>query len=211
MRILVVGATGMVGSRVVAEAHSRDHSVTAVARSDRSARLPARVPMVVDDAADTDRMSELVAQHDVVIGATRPAPGREGSAGSTLLSLLESTHRADRRLLVVGGAGPLRVPDAPDRLVVDDPRHVPGEWRDVAGASLDQLRVCEGHAADWTYLSPPALLAPGRRRGSYRRGGSTLLVDPLGVSQISAEDLAVAIVDEVEHPRAQGRQFTVGY
>jgi putative NADH-flavin reductase len=48
--------------------------------------------------------------------------------------------------------------------------------------------------------SPPALLEPGVRTGRYRRGTDTLLVGAEGRSWISAEDLAVAAVDELETP-----------
>ncbi|GAB2884739.1 hypothetical protein GCM10022245_20270 [Streptomyces mayteni] len=75
---------------------------------------------------------------------------------------------------------------------------------------LDQVVACRAHSADWAYLSPPALLAPGRRTGTYRRGTTTLLVDAEGVSRVSAEDLAVAVLDELEN-LGEDRHFTVGY
>lgn len=88
-------------------------------------------------------------------------------------------------------------------------RSSPAAWRAFADASTDQLRACERHAdAAWSYLSPPALLEPGRRTGNYRRGTTTLLVGPDGTSRITAEDLAVAAVDELERPGTD-RHFTV--
>ncbi|MYT25222.1 epimerase, partial [Streptomyces sp. SID7760] len=51
-----------------------------------------------------------------------------------------------------------------------------------------------------------AAVAPGRRTGSFRVGGDTLLTDADGNSAVSAEDYAVAFVDEIEqgaHPRAR--------
>lgn len=57
------------------------------------------------------------------------------------------------------------------------------------------------------YLSSPAILEPGNRTGAYRRG-TTLLTAADGSSQISAEDLAVAALDEVEDPGTE-RHFTV--
>ncbi|GAB3116661.1 hypothetical protein GCM10027055_26570 [Janibacter alkaliphilus] len=62
--------------------------------------------------------------------------------------------------------------------------------------------------AAWAYLSPPALLEPGTRTGRYRRGTTTLLTAQDGKSWISAEDLAVAVVDELEQPGAD-RHITV--
>ena len=71
----------------------------------------------------------------------------------------------------------------------------------MAQASLDQFRACQAHSYEgWVYLSPPAIFAPGDATGSYRRGTTTLLRDACGQSRISPEDLALAVVDELEHP-----------
>ncbi|GIJ26623.1 hypothetical protein Vqi01_17850 [Micromonospora qiuiae] len=87
---------------------------------------------------------------------------------------------------------------------------MPPAVREIAAASIAQLDVCRAHAADWVYLSPPALLELGVRTGGHRRGGSTLVVAPDGTSRISAEDLAVAVLDELEQP-GEERHFAVGY
>jgi putative NADH-flavin reductase len=112
------------------------------------------------------------------------------------------------RLLIEGGAATLRVPDSGET-VLEDPRYISDEWRAVAEAGAAQHRQCiEEREADWTYVSPPAILAPGERTGKYRLGSDDLLVDAEGISQISAEDLAVAILDELERPQYRRTRFT---
>jgi hypothetical protein len=64
---------------------------------------------------------------------------------------------------------------------------------------------------DWTILSPAMTIAPGERTGSYRTGTDQLVVDENGKSEISTEDYAVALLDEVEHQRFSRQRFTVGY
>ncbi|MFC9255025.1 NAD(P)-dependent oxidoreductase [Amycolatopsis thailandensis] len=206
MKIAVVGATGMTGSRVVAEAVSRGHHVTAVSRRTPPESPHPDVDVVRGDLTDVDRMGTVFAGVDAVVGATRPAPGAEDTVAATVKALLDAA--AGTRVLVVGGAGPLRSPSG--GLVIDDPEFVPPEWRTIASASTTQLRACEAHAGDWVYLSPPAMLEPGVRTGAYRRGTTTILAAADGSSRISAEDLAVAIVDELENP-GRDRHFTVGY
>ena len=79
----------------------------------------------------------------------------------------------------------------------------------MARASLDQIRACQTHSyRGWVYLSPPAIFGPGDISGSYRHGTTTLLVDSKGQSRISPEDLALAVVDELEQPGGQ-QHFTV--
>jgi uncharacterized protein len=64
---------------------------------------------------------------------------------------------------------------------------------------------------DWTAVSPSAVIAPGTRTGHYRTGTEQLLKDAKGESRISAEDFAVAVVDEIEKPKFKQQRFTVGY
>lgn len=206
MKIAVVGAAGMVGSRVLTEAARRGHDVVAILRTRRPDALPAGVTTVT---ADPLRMAELFDGADAVVAAARPAPGQEHTVAETTTTLLDAAAKAAVRILVVGGAGPLRAPGG--GLVLDDRRYVPLEYRAIAGASATQLAVCQAHAtADWVYVSPPAVLEPGPRTGKYRRGTTTLITTADGTSRISAEDLTVAVLDELEKPGAQ-RHFTVGY
>ncbi|NGO78168.1 NAD(P)H-binding protein [Streptomyces sp. YC504] len=208
MKLAVIGATGMVGSRVTAEAVRRGHEVIAVSRS-APQDLPAGAEWVSADVSRPEGIEPLLASVDAAVLAIRPAPGAEASLAPLTARLLEVADGT--RLLIVGGAGPLRSPDASRGLVVDDPQYVAEQWRAIAVASTEQLGVCTGHVgADWTYLSPPALLAPGERTGTYRRGGDTLLVDADGRSHISAEDLAVAVLDELQEPSGI-RHLTVAY
>ncbi|WP_443072085.1 NAD(P)-dependent oxidoreductase [Streptomyces sp. WMMC1477] len=209
MTIAVLGATGMVGSRVATEAAGRGHRVLALSR--RPAGDEPGVTPVGVDAADAGALRRALsgAAPDAVVLAVRTFPAdREFLVGATR-TVLDVAGEAGARVLVVGGAGALRSPGDGGPLVADDPAYVPTEWRDVATAGVAQLRTCEAHpAADWAYLSPPALLAPGDRTGRYRRGADTLLTAADGRSWISAEDLAVATVDALEAP-GPDRHFTV--
>lgn len=210
MKIAVVGAAGMVGSRVVNEAASRGHDLIAVFRKERPAALPPGVTAVEGDANDPDHMSRLFNGADAIVAATRPAPGHEHTVVMTTTALLNAATTARTRILVVGGAAPLQIPGRPERLVVDSPEYVPEAVRTIAAASVAQLDACRAHPANWIYLSPPAILEPGRRTGQYRRGTTTLITSADGASRISAEDLAVAVLDELENPR-ESKHFTVGY
>lgn len=201
----------MAGGRIAAEAAHRGHQVSGFSRSEGEGGGPAGVALSTADASDPRAMTRIAGDHDVVVLATRPSSGREADVGTVATAVLDAALGAGRRVLVIGGAGPLHSPGNPDRLVVDDQRFVPLQWRDIAQSSVDQLAACDGHRADWTYVSPPALFGPGIRTGAYRRGGTELLVDEHGISRISAEDFALAAVDELEGPQPDVRHFTVAY
>lgn len=199
----------MVGSSVVDEAVGRGHETVAVFRRRKPAALPCGVTAVAGDTDDPGRLSRLFDGTDAIVAAIRPAPGYEHTVPATTTALLDAAGAARTRIVVVGGAAPLRIPGYPDRLVLDSPEYVPEEWRAIAAASVAQLDACQAHRADWVYLSPPAILEPGTRTGTYRRGTTTLITGADGTSRISAEDLAVAVLDELESPGGD-RHFTVG-
>ncbi|MER5662631.1 NAD(P)-dependent oxidoreductase [Streptomyces mirabilis] len=221
MTIAVLGATGMVGSRVITEAVARGHRVLALSRKPAS-EDPDVTPIAVD-ANDAYAVREALAgsvSNDVLNGASNGAVDavvltvrtvpvdQEFLVGATR-TVLDVAARLGMRVLVVGGAGALRSPGDHDLLVADNRAYVPAELKAVAAAGTAQLRTCQAHAdADWVYLSPPALLEPGERTGRYRRGTDTLLTGADGRSWISAEDLAVAVVDELE-TRGSERLITV--
>ena len=73
-----------------------------------------------------------------------------------------------------------------------------------------RCRQCEHVYVDG-YFSPAALIEPGERTGKYRTGGDQLLVDERGKSHITAEDFAVAVLDELENPKNLKRRITVAY
>lgn len=197
MRIVVIGAAGNLGSRIVAEALRRDHHVTTLTRDDV-------------DATDADAVAALIRGHDVGVGATRPLPGDEQSAAVVTRALLDAHAQVGVRFIMVGGAGSLRTPDGGDRLVADDPRWVPTEIAELARTASAQLALCRHHnRADWTYVTPSALMEPGLRTGHYRTGQDELLVDASGASYVSMEDMAVAVLDEIEQPSHRRQRFTV--
>lgn len=213
MKITVFGAAGNVGSRILNEALCRGHEVTAVVRDPtRFHSLPAAVTARVGNADNSDDVAALSMGQDLVITATRPAPGREHELLNTTKALLEGVSRSNVRLLIVGGAASLTVPDSGGLAVIDDPHFLPAAARAIAQASFAQLEVCRAESRlDWVYLSPPAQLVPGARTGHYRLGRDELLLDAQGKSCISMEDLAVVLLDEAERPQHHQTRFTAAY
>ncbi|MEO3823384.1 NAD(P)H-binding protein [Actinomadura sp. B10D3] len=207
MRILLIGATGMIGRRIAAEARERGHEVTGVTRTGNEGTAAAQ-------ASDAAAIARLAAGHDAAV-LTVPPP-RDGSETTGPLlavtrGVLDGLRRAGvRRLIVVGGAGSLEA--APGVRLVDTPEF-PAVYKAESLAAAEQLGVIRAEAGDldWTYISPSAVIEPGERTGTFRVGGDQLLTDAEGASSISAEDYAVALVDELEKGEAVQRRITVGY
>ncbi len=213
MKITVLGSTGNAGRRVVAEALSRGHEVTAVVRNSVSSNdLPATAKVLVGDVGNVEDVVKVSAGQDVVISAIRPTPGQESDAISTTRSLMDGLAQTGVRLLVVGGAATLTVPGTGGKTVIEDSNYLPISARHIGKASADQFEVCLAETrVDWAYLSPAAHFAPGERTGNYRLGTDELLVDAEGISKISMEDVAVVLLDEVEQPKHHRTRFTAAY
>ena len=215
MKIALIGATGFVGAPLVAELLQRGHQVTALARDPSKLAARPQLSARALDVNDPDAVAAAVKGHDAVISTFNPgwdAPG--------LYELFTKGHDAIvagveqsgvKRLLVVGGAASLFV--APGVQLFDTPEfpsHVPANVIPGARAARDALtRLRSNTTLDWTFLSPPALLAPGERTGKYRVGGEQLLMAGPAPAGISVADLAVAIADEIETPKHVRARFTV--
>lgn len=215
MNIALIGPTGFVGSAVLAELLRRGHQVTALTRD--PAKLEARpgLTAVAADAYDANAVATAVHGHDAVVSAFNPGWNEAELYDKFLRGATAITQGVEasgvKRLLVVGGAGSLFV--APGVQLVDTPdfaSHVPANIVPGARAARDHLTALRGNTAlDWTFLSPPALLAPGARSGGYRVGGEQLLMAGDAPAGITVADLAVAIADEIEQPHHQRARFTV--
>ena len=190
MKIALFGATGMVGTRIASEATARGHEVTALSRSTGG------------DLADADAVRRAAASHDVVVSAT--GPSRTGESHQPWLDAVSTliANADDARVLFVGGAGSLLTPDGTRLLDTDGfPEAYKAEATSGA-AALDLFRAAPD-SLDWTFLSPAPAIAPGERTGSY----ATALDTPAG-DFITAEDYAVALVDEIEDPKHRRQRFT---
>ncbi|WP_280152625.1 NAD(P)-dependent oxidoreductase [Piscinibacter sp. XHJ-5] len=212
MKIALIGATGFVGSKVLGEALQRRHQVTALARTPGKLAARPGLEVLEADAGDVDQVAHAIEGHDAVVSAynARGTPDFRARYLAGLRALLDGAKRAGvKRVLWVGGAGSLYV--APGVQLVDTPQF-PAEYKTEAQIARDALDLIrEEQALDWTFVSPAPLLQPGPRTGRFRLGGDEVLMDGAQPGRISVDDLAVAIVDELEKPRHVRQRFTLAY
>lgn len=211
LKIALFGATGMIGSRVAAEAARRGHTVVALSRN------PERVPTGVANLAaasanvlDAASVADAVRGSDVVASAYAPPQGDLGAIVAASKALVDGARTAGvKRMVVVGGAGSLEV--APGTQLVDT-AGFPDAYKAIALAHRDALAYYRTVGdLDWTFFAPAALIAPGERTGTFRTAANVLVADRDGNSSISAEDYAIAFVDEIEQGRFIRQIATVAY
>lgn len=212
--ITVLGGTGYAGAAIVEEAAGRGHQVVSVSRN-RPEALSDGVDHSAGDATDQQFLQNLVSATEHVILALSPRGTMEGKVREVAELLIPIAAAAGVRVGVIGGAGSLRVsPEGPRVVDTEDfPQEFRAEALELADV-WDQLRATE-RDLDWYYISPAAEFGahnPGQRTGAYRTDDSgVLLTDAVGDSHLSAEDLGVAVLDEIETPARHNIRFAVAY
>lgn len=215
MKVAIVGATGKIGSKLLAEALARGHTVTAVVRN--PAKLPKddRIRVAEADVNDGAALAKAFRGQDAVIHSYAPPRDisiqeridQQTNATRTIIGALKAAGL--KRILAVGGAGTSEI--APGVRLMDSylfPKAYEGGAKSTA-VIKDLLKAERG--LDWTSLSPPHQIEPGERTGKYRLGEDNLIFNlDNGRSHISFDDYAVALIDELEKPQHLGQRFTVG-
>lgn len=213
--VLLIGATGFVGSAVLNELVSRGHKVTAVARNIEKVAKSELLDVVKEDVANVDAIAKLADGKDAIISAYNP--GWTNPDIATLISenypkILSAAKKSGvKRLLFVGGAGTLFC--APGLRVVDSgaiPEEIMGGVRPLGDFYLNTLM--NEKDIDWVFFSPAGVFdQQGKKTGNYRLGKDDLIVDAEGNSHISVQDYADAMVNELEKPAHHKERFTIGY
>jgi putative NADH-flavin reductase len=208
-KIVVFGAGGRAGRRVVEEAAARGHAVTAVMRAPDPRLGNERVTVVAGDVTDAASVAAAATGHDAAIttAARLDVPAVDFYTAATRALVTGLTGAGVSRLVLVGIGSALEA--APGRRMLDDPAHPP-DHRAFALGHIAQLDVLADAPLDWVVLAPPPVFLDdaAERTGRYRTGGTALL-EP-APETFSYADLAVALVDEADSPRHHGALVAVG-
>lgn len=211
-RITVLGGNGYAGAALVAEARKRGHEVTSVSRSAPESPVDG-VDHVEGSVLDAEVLDRVTEGRDVVVSTLSPRGDMVGKVEGVVADLISRLAGTPTRLGYIGGASSLLTEESGPRLWDVSKDHVPDEVRPEVQTGLDTLALLEEspESLDWFYVSPPEefgswLGTPST--GSYTLGGDVLLRGADGKSTISADDLALAILDEIEKPAHHRKRFT---
>lgn len=213
--VVLIGASGFVGSAILNELLTKGHKVTAIVRNPQKINVEnPNLAVIKADVSDTNTLINACKGKDAVISAYNPGWTNPHIYEETLRNyplILDAVKQSGvKRLLCVGGAGTLFC--APGLRVVDSgviPEAIMGGVKSLGEFYLNTLM--NEKDIDWIFFSPAGTLEPGQRTGKFRLGKDDLIVDENGNSHISVEDYAVAMIDELENPKHHHERFTIGY
>lgn len=217
MKVALIGASGFVGQHILQELINRKHTVTAIVRNpEKITTKDLLLTVIKADVLQEDEVATSVKNNDAVVSAynagwANPNIYHEFIAGCK--SIQAGVKKAGiKRLIIIGGAGSLYV--APGVQIIDTPQF-PEEFKPGASAARDYLKMIqEEKDLDWTFFSPAIEMSPahpGTRTGTYRTATDNPVFDENGRSRLSVEDVAVAIVDELENQKFSRTRFTAAY
>lgn len=215
-KVAVIGATGFVGTQVVKELANRGYSVNALARNTSKIEESENVKAVTADIYNTAELSEILKGNDAVINAFNPG-WTNPNIFEDFLKGAESIEKAVekagvKRYITVGGAGSLYIAEG---LQLIDTPEFPAEIKPGAEAARQYLEMIKKNEnLDWTFFSPAIEMHQGTagvRKGTYRTAIENPVFDENGRSVLSVEDVAVALVDELENNQFVKQRFTAAY
>lgn len=212
MRIAVIGATGFVGSHVIAEAIRRGHEILAISRGNAPVEYATpRVQAVYLDIMDSDALTEAMEDVDAVISAYNSGwtnPHLYDDYVKGYASIITAAKDSEiPHIIIVGGAASLVMPDG--RLAFESV--IPEKLKSQVKAPLELLdKLRKDTSFPWSFVSPALNLTAGERTGSYRLGGDSPVFNAQGESTVTVGDLASALLDEAEKPAHIHKRFTVG-
>lgn len=209
MHIVLYGATGNTGSRILTELLSRGHQVTAIARHPDKLTPQPNLTVQQGSADSAAAIATSIKGADAVVSAYAPPFSDTDQLIAVTRNFIEAVEQAHvPRFLYVGGASSLEV--APGLLLLDT-ESFPVEWKAIGRSQRDALALIKKSGINWTCFSPAGFFEPGQRTGKFRLGHDQLISDAEGNSRISMEDYAIALADELENPRHERQRFTIGY
>ena len=215
-KISVIGATGFVGTQVVKELANRGYQIKALARDISKVPSIENVEAVQADVYNTEDLTEKLKGSDAVISAFNPG-WTNPNIFNDFLKGAESIEKAVeasgvKRFIIVGGAGSLYLEGGVQ--LIDTPEF-PTEIKPGAEAARQYLEMIKKNdLLDWTFFSPAIEMHPGTagiRKGTYRTDFESPVFDDDGRSVLSVEDVAVALVDELENNHFIKKRFTAAY
>jgi putative NADH-flavin reductase len=213
--IVLIGASGFVGSAILKEALDRGFKVLAVVRHPEKIKTVHKDLIVKQsDVSSADTVAEVCKGADSVISAYNPGWKNPDIAKETTLvyrAILEGVRKSGvKRFLIVGGAGSLFI--SPGKRIMDSGL-IPESYLPAVRALADVylIDLTAEKSIDWVFFSPAGTLEPGLRTGKFRLGKDDMIVNEKEESKISVQDYAVAMIDEVEKPAHHRERFTIGY
>lgn len=207
MNVLVIGATGRVGCRVVTRAVDVGHDVSVFVRD--PGRIEAdtdRLTVFEGDVRERESLVPAIRGQDAVVSALGSPPGGDAEVLSrgieTIIDAMAET--GVRRLVAIAAAGVLQADEGTLRLNAPD---FPVFLQQVAGEHRRVYERLQRSELDWTLVCPPNM-PDGELTGEFRTRINYL---PADGREIATGDVAVFVCDTIERDDLVRKRVGIAY
>ena len=214
MEIIVIGAYGKAGSRIIREAVKRGHNVIGIAHRKHSGFDQKNI--TIKDMMDLNHAD--IKNVDVIVDAVGAwTPDTEVVHYQGLLHILELIKNTSIHYLKVGGANTLYIDKAHQHTLQELPLYYPDYMQDLCAAHAEGLRILRTFSnVNWTYVTPTYNFDPSRRAvGHYRVSGEEFKPakskDPNDGTDdyITYDDYAKGMLDIIEQNKYIRQRITL--
>jgi putative NADH-flavin reductase len=209
MKLIVFGATGMVGKRIVAQALARGDEIVAFGRNvdslidkdNRSDQLTAFKGYVFSEAD----VAKAIGGGDAVISVLGGAiDGTDKSRSLGIKNIIRQMElKGLKRIIALGGIGILNASD--DHYMLDTPEY-PASLRAVGQEHMLAYLFLQASTLEWTFFCPPAITD---EEGSRNYLTSADYPPEQCLNQVAAGDLAEAMLRELGESQYQKRRVGI--
>lgn len=167
MQVLIIGATGYIGSAVARNFLARGHRVAGLARSAESAAAltAAGVEPIAGDVTDTARLGALVAPYEAVVFA--PFLSFDAEA-EPLEAIIRGMSGSGRTLLYTSGTGVLSIPTREgqwrEETYAEEDPYVPQHWLSMRVETEKLVRAAGLRGMRGIVIRPPMIWGRGGSR-----------------------------------------------
>ena len=224
-KLVVFGATGNLGQKIVREALDRDHDVIGISRSPENfAYTEANFTGQAGNPTSLESVKEVIKGVDVIINAVGGREEIVPENTAMFQSALAITEALDEfgdqgpHLIVIAGGSTMA--SSFDDLLENMPASFT-EGSTGRALYIGHWRAYETYLAsnlNWTLVTPPFRFIGWRegtgedyRTGEYRTATTGRVFDEEGNNVLTASDLAVAVVDIAENGDFVHSKVALGY
>lgn len=207
MKLVIFGATGMVGTHLVKQAIFNGHSVRAFGRNVFTAGLPdsKQLELVQGALFDAAQVEKAVRGCDAVLSAL--GGGIDGNDKTRSLGMKNIVAQMEktgvRRIIGIGGLGVLQATE--DKLLLDSPDY-PEAYRAVGEEHRKAWEYLQQSKLDWTFVCPPDIHNE-EATGSFHVAADYPPAE--NKYHIRAGDLALFMLAEMQQNRFVGKRVGI--
>ncbi|MBN8210338.1 SDR family oxidoreductase [Bacillus sp. NTK071] len=165
MRILLLGATGRVGSDILKLAVADQHEIKVLVRSPEKLEIKENVTIIEGNVLDEETLDEAVQGVDVIVSALSTDKTTTLSESTPMLIRAMEKHQV-KRIITVGTAGILNSRIEPSLYRFESSESKRKTTR-AAEEHLSVFKALSASELDWTIVCP-TYLPDGAPKGEYR-------------------------------------------